>query len=124
MVFGRRTRIGWRYDGSRYVIRQNGKDQPALEGGPLRTPNVVVLYVQQRPSRYVDVRGSRSPYSVTVGLGKAVVFREGRAVQARWYRPTAAAPIHLVDGTGRDLTLRPGGTWVVLAPLGSRFGTP
>lgn len=122
VVFGRRTRVGWRYDGSRYVIRQDGRDQPALEGGALRTPNIVVQYVEQRASQYVDVLGQRSPFSITVGRGPAVVFRDGRRIDARWYRPTADRPTRIIDAAGRDVPLRPGGAWVVLAPARTPLG--
>jgi hypothetical protein len=80
--------------------------------------NVIVQKVPVRMSRYVDVLGNRTPYTVTVGTGPATVLRDGVAVQATWRRPNAAAGTSYVDASGKDVPLKPGPTWVLLLPQG------
>jgi hypothetical protein len=70
-------------------------------------------------SRYVDVLGNRTPYTVTVGGGPATVLRDGVAITGTWSRPTAAEGTHFLDATGKDIPLRPGPTWVLLLPTSS-----
>jgi hypothetical protein len=83
--------------------------------------NVVVQYVPIRRSRYRDVLGNPSPYTVTVGAGAAVVYRDGRAYRCRWSRPTADLGTRFLDAAGHDLPLRPGRTWVLLVPASARL---
>jgi hypothetical protein len=69
----------------------------------------------------VDVLGSPSKFTHTVGSGRAVVFRDGRAVSGRWARSKAGRPTRYVDAAGADIPLRTGGTWVLLVASGSRL---
>jgi len=59
-------------DGRPAMLR-NGHQQSA--------PNVIVQYVNVRSSKYVDVSGAHSPYTTTTGTGKAVLFRDGKAIR-------------------------------------------
>jgi hypothetical protein len=81
--------------------------------------NVIVQRVPIRMSRYVDVLGNRTPYTVTIGTGPATVLRDGVAIAATWQRPTAADGTRFVDALGKDVLLRPGPTWVLLLPTSS-----
>ena len=78
--------------------------------------NVVVQRVQVQPGGFADLNGSPSPYSVTTGVGEAVVLRDGVLLRGSWSRPDAAAGTRLLDGAGNDLLLHPGPTWVLLVP--------
>jgi hypothetical protein len=78
--------------------------------------NVIVQRVPIRMSRYVDVLGNRTPYTVTTGSGPATILRDGVAITATWQRPSAADGTHFVDAAGADVLLRPGPTWVLLLP--------
>ena len=94
-----------------YAIFQNKQEMSGV--GPA---NVIVQRVPIRMSRYVDVLGNRTPYTVTTGSGEATVLRDGRAIPATWLRPEVAGGTRFVDGSGADLPLRPGPTWVLLLP--------
>lgn len=80
--------------------------------------NVVVQRVPLRKTRYRDVLGNPTPFTVTVGKGAAVVLRDGRRIDARWQRTSATGGTRYVDSAGRDVPLKPGRTWVLLAPSG------
>ncbi len=82
---------------------------------PVHPANVIVQYVKTPPSKYKDVVGNRTPYTVTTGAGKAVVLRDGRSITGTWKRVGYGAT-RFLDAAGRDVALKPGPTWVVLLP--------
>lgn len=80
-------------------------------GEPLAVANVVVLTVAPPGPATGDV-GWR-------GEGPALVLRDGVAQSGRWLRGAPDQPFGLVDADGLAVALRPGNTWVVLAPAGT-----
>lgn len=65
-----------------------------------------------------DAAGAVSPYAVTVGTGGAEVLRDGRALPARWSRPTPADPTAFVGADGAPVPFATGPVWVLLVPGG------
>jgi hypothetical protein len=94
-----------------WAVFQDGREMPGV--GPA---NVIVQRVPIRMSRYVDVLGNRTPYTVTTGTGAATVLRDGVAISGTWQRPSEASGTHYVDAAGKDIRLRTGPTWVLLLP--------
>jgi hypothetical protein len=95
----------------RWAIFQNKHEMSGVAPA-----NVIAQRVPIRMSRYVDVLGNRTPYTVTTGSGQATVLRDGVAVAATWRRQSASDGTHFVDALGKDVPLRPGPTWVLLLP--------
>lgn len=99
-------------------IRPQGGTFVLSQGGsviPVNPANVIVQYVKTPFSKYKDVVGNRTPYTVTTGAGKAVVLRDGKAITGTWKRVGYGAT-RFLDAAGRDVALKPGPTWVVLLP--------
>jgi hypothetical protein len=107
------SRVDLAYDAAsgRWALAQDGTRMARVAAA-----NVVVQRVRVRSSRYVDVNGMRSPYSVTTGSGEVTVLRDGVRVSGTWKR--TAAGTRLLDAKGRDIPLRAGATWVLLLPTG------
>lgn len=96
-----------------WQVFQDGRLMPGY------TPtNIVLQQVQVPPSRYVDVRGSNTPYTVTIGSGPVSVLRGGLRVDGWWQRANVSGVTRYLDGQGRDLRLKPGSTLVLLVPAG------
>ena len=94
-------------------------------GAKVATANVIVQFCRVSVDRSdVDVLGAPSAYTHSVGSGPAVVLRDGRVIPGRWVRPKAGAPTRYYDAAGKQITLRPGGAWVLLSATGSplRYG--
>lgn len=89
----------------------HGRDHLHASGAPVAPTNVVVLGTFYGTS----VADARSPEAVSLGLGEAWVFSEGRVVQGIWARPDRSAPYSITTVDGAAITLVPGQTWVVLA---------
>lgn len=102
----------------RYRLRQDGRAMPGVQPA-----NVVVQRVRIRPTKYRDVLGLPTPYTVTVGAGAMTVLRDGRRIDGRWERPTSDRGTRFVYGGGDDVLLRPGPTWVMLVPDGQPMTT-
>lgn len=123
--FGPAAKVAARYDGSRHIwrIEMDGRRRPTSGGSEVGPANVIVQYVQVRGSRFRDVLGYVSPRTLSTGAGDAVVFRDGRAIPARWSRPTRTDGTRFTGAGGTDVALRPGRTWILLVPRGTRLGS-
>lgn len=116
------TGVSFEWDPSinRYVRLIDGVRQAAESGDPVATPNVLVQLCAVEPDYDdVDVNGSPSSFTHTVGSGPAVLFREGHRIDGTWSRPSLESPTTFVDAGGATLQLAPGGVWVVLATQGA-----
>ncbi|MCA1823122.1 MAG: DUF3048 domain-containing protein [Mycobacteriales bacterium] len=113
-----RTSFTWSPTAKAWVIGLDRARTSTIDGRPLAFSNVVVQYVRIRPSRFSDVLGNMSPFSVTTGKGRAVIFRDGRKIEAYWSRAGVTSGTHFTDAQKHDIALAPGPTWVLLAPLG------
>lgn len=109
-----RFAFDWSASRRRWLVSMDGRAAVTSGGTRLSAATAVVQYVDVEDSRFHDKFGAASPLSRTVGSGRAVVLRDGRAYEARWQRPTAT------DGTeftadGQPLAFAPGPVWVVFA---------
>jgi DUF3048 family protein len=111
--------IVWRYDsGKKAYLRFHGDTAHTVEGGTqVQAKNVIVQYVQTRPSGFTDVNGVPVLEVATVGEGDAIVFRNGQAVQGRWVRSFPEDVTKFLDGE-RQIDLQAGNTWIMLVPVG------
>jgi hypothetical protein len=110
LAFSPQATVSLTYIGGRWRVTQSGRVMPGV--APL---NVIIQRVREKGSRFVDVHGMPTPYTVTTGSGSAVVLRGGQRVVARWTR-SGVGPIHYLDRLGHDVRLAPGPTWVLLVP--------
>lgn len=120
-----KARTGFTYDPANrvWVRSTNGVPSTLADGARMRAGTVVIQYVPVRQSRYVDVAGSRTPYSVTVGGGPAEIYRDGRQITGRWVRQSAATGTRFVYAGGTDIPFKTGPVWVLLVPQGTRVVT-
>jgi hypothetical protein len=100
---------GWR-------IAQNGRPVVMSDGAVVAPANVLIQSVRLTAGGYVDVLGNNSPDSRTVGKGRVVLLRDGKAYAGTWSRPSAHAGTRFLGADGKDLLLHPGRTWVLLVP--------
>ncbi len=94
---------------------RRGTATVTADGARVAPATVVVQYVRVRTSRFHDGRGNNSPYSETVGSGKARVLRDGRVFDVAWRRASAAQGTEFTTADGRPMTFAQGQVWIVLA---------
>ena len=111
------ARFTFTWSGARdgWLVSMDGTPALTPEGERLAPPTVVVQHVGVRRSRFGDFLGNNTPYTETVGSGKATVLRGGQAYEARWSRPTAADGTSFTTGDGEEVNVAPGQVWVVYA---------
>ena len=108
---------GFTYDeaSGTYKVHLNGIKARAEEDGQSQRASTVVLqYVEQEPSIYFDKGGGNTPEAITVGTGRAIVMRDGRAWETTWKRPDPESGTTFTLPSGTPMTFKPGQTWIVL----------
>ena len=79
---------------------------------------MLIQQVVVAPGKLVDVLGNPSPDVTLTGTGKAWLLRDGKVVTGRWQRDTLNDPTVFRTRAGDTFVLKPGQTWVELAPKG------
>lgn len=81
----------------------------ALTGEQIAAENVVALYVTHR---YFIISNTTEIVQIDlIDSGEAVVFRDGLAYPAIWYRPPDGGVLQILDREGEPFPLKPGQTW-------------
>ena len=114
--------ITYAYDreSNRYLRSIDGKRHvdPA-DGERVAPTNVVVLFQAFRIDTKVEPGHSR-PVIKTTGSGRAIVLREGRAVEATWRKKDDVSPTRLFADDGTEIELVRGQTFIQVVPTGTR----
>jgi Protein of unknown function (DUF3048) N-terminal domain/Protein of unknown function (DUF3048) C-terminal domain len=117
------TTLSYSYDAAHQRFVATGPGGALVRdaaGQPLAKPNVLIQFCPTTVDRGdVDVAGNPASYTHTIGHGRALLFRDGRVIDGTWQRGSAIAPTQFLDKSGKPMLLRPGGTWVLLAPTNS-----
>ncbi|MQY33558.1 putative lipoprotein YerB [Streptomyces sp. RB17] len=106
----------WSAGRHRWLVAMDGTPTVTTDGARVAPATVVVQYVKIRTSRYHDVLGNPTPYTETVGSGKAQVLRDGRSFDATWSRPAATDGTTFTAADGGRMNFADGQVWVVFAP--------
>jgi hypothetical protein len=113
----------FRYADGAYTVFHHGSPYQDASGAAVSAANVVVQHVTDAPDGYVDVLGSPSFLTKTVGTGAFTLYRDGHAIAGTWKRAAANDPTQYLDATGKPVPFKPGKTWVVLAPQTATMST-
>ncbi|MFJ2889961.1 DUF3048 domain-containing protein [Streptomyces sp. NPDC087305] len=105
----------WSADKHRWLVTEDGTATVTTDGKRLAPATVVVQYVKIRKSAYHDVLGNNTPYTVTVGSGKADVLRDGRTYSADWKRQKATDGTRFTTPDGKPMNFAKGQVWVIFA---------
>lgn len=105
--------FAWDADEKRWLVSFDGTPAATAEGERLSAATVVVQHVKIRDSDFDDSSGNPSPFTETVGSGKAEVLRGGRSYPAKWERGSADEGTEFTDPDGERLRFARGPVWVV-----------
>lgn len=104
------------YAQGRYLAHHGGTTYVDQHGAKVYVDNVIVQHVHDAPDGQLDPIGNPSYRSTTVGSGKFTLYRNGKAINGTWSRKKEADPTSYVGAGGTAVELKPGTTFVVLAP--------
>lgn len=126
VVMSELSTTGFVYDSQAGVYRrqQDGTPHPVIGTGQIGAANVVVLATRVGRGGCCDASGAPLTRTDVVGKGRAVVMRDGRRYEVRWRKRSPDDHFALVRRDGRPLALKPGPTWVLLAPPSAVPGPP
>jgi hypothetical protein len=105
----------WSQSEQRWQVSMDGTPTVTTDGTRVAASTVVVQYVTVRESRFRDFLGNNTPYTETVGSGRAEILRDGRAFDADWERKTATDGTDFTTRNGEPLNFAKGQVWVVYA---------
>ncbi|MER6088142.1 DUF3048 domain-containing protein [Streptomyces bluensis] len=105
----------WSGSQKRWLVTMDGTPTVTTDGKRVTAATVVVQYVKVRQSRFQDFLGNNTPYTETVGSGKAQVLRDGRAYDVNWEREKPTDGTDFTTADGRPVNLAKGPVWVVFA---------
>jgi hypothetical protein len=111
--------IGYEYDptSDSYFRLVGGTTQldPA-NGYPVTARNIIVMF---QGLAYVPSLDEVRPVVYNVGSGKAIVFKEGRAISATWKKTSKTALTRVYDASGKEIPLVRGEIFIQSVPIGT-----
>ncbi|SEQ19902.1 Protein of unknown function [Streptomyces sp. yr375] len=110
-----RFTFAWSGSRDRWLLSTDGAPTVTAGGQRVAPATVVVQYVKVRASGFHDFLGNNTPYTETVGSGKAKVLRDGRVFDVNWQRRTATDGTDFTAADGTPVGFARGQVWVVLA---------
>jgi hypothetical protein len=120
VVFNDTDKGEWRYDAAtgKYLRWIDNQDPTVKEtlvpladantNKQLAFSNVVVIFATY-------VKSANTVYDITLSTlgvgGKAIVFRDGKAIEGTWKSQGATAPLAFYGADGKPLPVKPGNSW-------------
>jgi DUF3048 family protein len=116
--FSSSSDVFWKWSKSKKAwLRFHGSEpHVSSDGTQFSAKNVIVQLVDVKMTDVRDANGAPSPLVISVGTGKAYVFRNGKVISGTWERQSASDVTRFLDANGEEIALTPGNTWVELLP--------
>lgn len=114
----------WSVEENRWMLSHNNSINLADSGVVLGPTTLVIQMVSITPSEYKDKVGGVTPFSQTVGTGKAYVLRDGQRFVTTWSRATADDGTTFSFADGTVMNFDPGQIWIALTDKEPDFTSP
>jgi hypothetical protein len=114
----------WSSDESRWLLTHNSSVNVAESGVVLGPTTLIIQMVSITDSEYKDKVGGVTPFSQTVGTGKAYVLRDGQRFVTTWNRPFADSGTTFTFEDGTVMNFDPGQIWIALTDREPDFVSP
>ena len=114
----------WSVEENRWMLSHNNSVNLADSGVVLGPTTLVIQMVSITPSEYIDKVGGVTPFSQTVGTGKAYVLRDGQRFVTTWSRASAEDGTTFSFADGTVMNFDPGQIWIALTDKEPDFTSP
>ena len=114
VVFSGLATAEWRWEKGRWVRYLDGAPMMLEHGDSIAADNVVIQLVKTTEDKIF----APSPDVHLTGKGKAWILRDGRVIVGRWERSAEGDFTEFITKSGEEIALKPGTTFVELAPVG------
>ncbi|MDQ3645875.1 MAG: DUF3048 domain-containing protein [Actinomycetota bacterium] len=117
IVFSPAVTVTYEWRDDAWQRSDNGEPLMSESGTQIAVDNVLIEEHTINYSALGDVVGARSTeIADETGTGRAVLFRDGRAIKGTWSRSAIDEPMRFETKSGDEMILRPGNTWIELVP--------
>jgi len=110
--------VVWDYNKkTNFYLRTNG-GKPHLDKNTntqIKAKNVVVLFVDESVANDGYEKGQHMLYDL-IGTGEALLFKNGKAIEATWSKKDRYSQIYLFDQQDRELSFTNGTIWFEAVP--------
>ena len=116
--FSGATTVSFEWDGKRWLRFDGGAPLLDDSGEQIAVDNVLIEeHNIELSQEIVDTAGNPSvEISDETGSGRAVLFRDGRALTGTWSRESIEDPATFETKNGDEMRLKSGTTWIELVP--------
>ena len=114
----------WSDDQARWLLSHNTSVNYAESGVVLGPTTLVIQMVSITPSEYKDKVGGVTPFSQTIGTGKAYVLRDGQRFVTTWNRASSETGTTFTLSDGSVMQFDPGQIWIALTDREPNFTSP
>ena len=111
----------WSAQESRWLLSHNNEINRADSGVILGPTTFVIQLVSITPSEYGDKFGGVTPFTETIGTGKAYVLRDGQYFVTTWSRASAESGTSFTFTDGTIMNFDGGQVWVALTDREPEF---
>lgn len=118
ITFSPAADLSYEHRAGRYVRSQNGEPFMDESGRQIAVDNLLVEeHTVNLSETITDVAGNPSvEIANETGSGRAVLFRDGRAIEGRWIRESVEDGVLFETGSGDQMVFKPGSVWIHLVP--------
>lgn len=119
--FADQYNINWIYDKTSNSFKRENGGQPHMDKNnnkQLEAKNVIVVYMAESPAND-GYPGGHILYQTT-GSGKALIFQNGKAVDASWQKTDAKSRIKFEDSSGQEISMVRGKIFIEILPIGNK----
>ncbi len=113
--------VTWTYDTATNSYMRENADEPHLDNNTdkqLSAKNIVVLYMTERNAND-GYPGNLHLLYGTKGRGNAVVFQDGKEIEASWSKANREARTIITDKSGKEISFTRGKIWFTIVPTDS-----
>lgn len=114
----------WSNSEKRWLLNHNNEVNFADSGIHLGPTTLIIQMVSITPSEYKDKLGGVTPFSQTVGSGKAYILRDGEMFATTWTRPSALEGTSFTLESGEQMNFAAGQIWIALTDREPDFTSP
>ena len=109
-----RYEVSWDAVNKCWDLAQNGNTEVTTIGKNVCIDNLIIQIVEITPSIYGDKFGGITPLSKTVGIGSAILLRDGKYLNIDWSRSDPSQFTQWSQKDGSEVKIKAGKTWIFL----------
>lgn len=113
--------VRWVFDAEKNEYQRfHNVDQPhtdAVTNEQLTAKNIAVAFMNVAPAN----DGTARVVYETIGNGRALVFRDGAAIEGSWSKSSRTDRTRFYDSAGEEIKFNRGKTWIMAVPVNSEI---